>query len=360
MNANGQLIETLNHSELFQRYEQAFPEATGMPVALRPVQTWQLVFRGKSKENAFCALMAQKNGTCAVCLKFQEQLSLDATDEPVTSTCDYGLCETAVPVKLGLQTIGFLQTGQVLRQKPTDASFQRAVDQARKHGVDIGNEQAKRAYFATPVASPRKLDSVRNLLITFADHLAMKGNQILLQTENAESPIIAKAKQYIREHYTEDLSLAHVASIVHTGSFYFCKLFRKCTAIPFTEFVSRIRVEKAKNLLLNPNLRISEIAFSVGFQSITHFNRMFQRIVRQSPRNYRENLRYRPESKWLAPQPSPLSLKSHRKTLTLVAAIRNPSSSVIMGVLGPAYSAPPADPLDVEAFRASPASGSFD
>ena len=58
----------------------------------------------------------------------------------------------------------------------------------------------------------------------------------------------------------------------------------------FTEFVSRTRIEKAKNFLLNENLRISEIAFAVGFQSLTHFNRVFKKIVGQSPTSYRDQL----------------------------------------------------------------------
>jgi AraC-like DNA-binding protein len=55
----------------------------------------------------------------------------------------------------------------------------------------------------------------------------------------------------------------------------------------FTEYVARVRTEKAKNLLLNPNLRISEIAFEVGFQSLTHFNRVFKKVAGHSPTQYR-------------------------------------------------------------------------
>jgi AraC-like DNA-binding protein len=51
-----------------------------------------------------------------------------------------------------------------------------------------------------------------------------------------------------------------------------------------------VRIEKAKNLLLNPNLRISEIAYEVGFQSLTHFNRVFRKITGQSPTDYRDKL----------------------------------------------------------------------
>jgi AraC-like DNA-binding protein len=115
-------------------------------------------------------------------------------------------------------------------------------------------------------------------------------NQILVRQENAEPPVITKAKKFIEEHQTEEMSLTDVAKAVNTSSFYFCKIFRKFTGINFTDYVARLRIERAKNLLLNPNLRISEIAFEVGFQSLTHFNRVFKRILGQSPTDYRQQL----------------------------------------------------------------------
>jgi AraC-like DNA-binding protein len=209
---------------------------------------------------------------------------------PATVNCAYGLCESAVPVKLGTQTIGFLQTGQVMRQKPATAGFDRAVAKAKTLGVKFDNAKAKDAYFATPVVSQKKPDSVSSLLSFFADHLSMRSNQIAVQTANAEPTVIIRAKQFIRDHHTERLSLGQVAAAVHTSIFYLCKLFKKATGITFTEIVSRTRVEKAKNLLLNPNLRVSEIAYEVGFQSLTHFNRIFKRMVGESPTLYRARL----------------------------------------------------------------------
>jgi len=290
MNTNENLIVTLANSRLYQDYERAYSEATGLPITLRAVETWQLPLHGKRKENPFCAFIATKSRACAACLQMQEKLCRDASQEPATITCAYGLCETAVPVKLGQQTIGFLQTGQVMRQKPTTASFKRAVEQGERLGVDLDDGNAHEAYFHTPVVSQKKLDAVSGLLSIFADHLSMKSNQIAVQQENAEPPMIARAKQFIEEHHAEALSLGQVAQAVHTSVFYFCKLFKKATGINFTEFVSRTRIEKAKNLLLNPNLRVSEIAYEVGFQSLTHFNRVFKRIVRESPTEYRNHL----------------------------------------------------------------------
>jgi AraC-like DNA-binding protein len=52
-----------------------------------------------------------------------------------------------------------------------------------------------------------------------------------------------------------------------------------------------VRIEKARTLLLNPNLRISEIAYEVGFQSLTHFNRVFKKLLGQSPTEFRTHLK---------------------------------------------------------------------
>ena len=290
MNGNETLIETLANSKVYQDYERAYSEATGMPVSLRPVETWQLPLHGKRRENPFCALIGGSSRSCSACLQTQEKLCQKAHDQAEKITCDYGLCEAAVPVRLGNETIGYLQTGQVMLHKPTETQFKRVIVQLAEQGIDGDNDKVRDAYMNTPVVTAKKFNSVTHLLSTFADHLAATGNQIALQRSSAEPPAITKARQYIEENHAEDISLGQVASAVHTSTFYFCKLFKRSTGVNFTEYVSRIRTEKAKNLLLNHNLRISEIAYAVGFQSLTHFNRIFKKVTGQSPSEYRAQL----------------------------------------------------------------------
>jgi YesN/AraC family two-component response regulator len=195
-----------------------------------------------------------------------------------------------VPVRTGDRLVGFLQTGQIFRKKPTEAQYRRSVRLMAEWGMETEGDQLKRAYFGTRVLSPRQHDGAVKLLSIFAQHISMVSNQILIQRENAEPPVITRARQYIHENQTEDLSLGQVARSVNTSVFYFCKMFKKSTGLNFTDYMSRIRVEKAKNLLLNRNLRISEIAYEVGFQSLTHFNRVFKKILGQSPSDYRGQL----------------------------------------------------------------------
>lgn len=290
MNANKNLTEVLASSKVYLDYERAFSETTGLPVTLRPVESWQLPHHGKRNENAFCSMVAQKSRACAACLQVQQQLAEGATVEPQTVVCHFGLCDTAVPVRLGEQLIGFLQTGQVFRRKPTNAQFERTAKLAEEWGVPVDRTELKKAYFDTRVLTPKQHESMIKLLSIFAQHLSMISNQIVVQQQNAEPPVIIKAKQFIQEHQTDDLSLGDVAKAVNTSTFYFCKMFKKYTGLNFTNYLSRLRIEKAKNLLLNPNLRVSEIAYEVGFQSLTHFNRVFKKIIGQSPTEYRSQL----------------------------------------------------------------------
>lgn len=290
MNNQKQLVEALLSSPIYLDYERAFSEATGLPVALRAVESWQLPHHGRRRENGFCALVAEKSRACANCLQVQQRLSDRARSQAFTTTCAFGLSDTAVPVRMGDQVIAFLQTGQVFRRRPTEAQVERTLRLARRWGLSVDRGELRRAYLGGRVLRGRQHDHVVKLLGIFAQHLSLISNQIILQHQNAEPPVITRAKDYIAAHQTEDLSLAQVARAVNTSTFYFCKMFKRVTGLNFTDYVSRVRIEKAKNLLLNRNLRVSEIAYEVGFQSLTHFNRVFKKILGLSPTQYRANL----------------------------------------------------------------------
>ena len=108
---NRALIKAISDLKVFQEYERAFNALTGLPVSLQPVETWQLPHHGKRNENPFCALVSQNSHACAACLQAWEQLCEKAANEPKTITCQAGLLDTAVPVRLGDRLIGYLQTG---------------------------------------------------------------------------------------------------------------------------------------------------------------------------------------------------------------------------------------------------------
>lgn len=287
---NNRLVERLASSELFREFQRTFEDATGLPLTLRAVESWHLAHSGSRRQNSFCALMSRANRSCSACLQVQQRVCDGVNGVPCTLSCSFGISETAVGVKIGQDIIAYLQTGQVFFKPPTADQTSRALKQVGGWELNLNREEVARRYCETPVVRREEYQARVRLLQFFADQLGALANQIVLQQRDVEPPQIARARQLIEEHYQDDLSLATVARQVGMSAFYFCKKFKQTTGMNFTHYVSRVRVEKAKNLLLNLNYRVSEIAFEVGFQSLTHFNRIFKSIGGCSPTEFRQHL----------------------------------------------------------------------
>ena len=288
MSRTANIVERIARSEIYQDYERAFSEATQLPLALRPVEVWRFALEGKRYENPFCAMLAKCNRTCAACLETQKKMDDLPGTGARTVTCFAGLCDSAVPLQAGEKLIGFLQTGQVALRKPNATQFCKITKQLVDWGVAVDLTKLEDAYFHSRFLAPQQYAAILKLLETFAKHLSLLANQIVVRAEESESPLVRRARAYILANQADPIDLAKVAHAMHVSTFYFCKIFKKATGLTFTQYLSRVRVEKAKKLLLNPHLRISEIAYNVGFQSLTHFNRVFRQVVGQSPTEYRE------------------------------------------------------------------------
>ncbi len=289
-NANRELVEKLRRSKLFREYERVFSEATGLPLALRPLEYWQLAHHGKRHENPFCALLAENPKSLALCLQAHEDMVRHTGDLPSTVICPFGLTETAVPLKLGGKTIGYLRVGQVLRRSPSRADTMKVERTLTRIGAPF-TAPIRRAWDKNPVLPPERYGAIVRLLTFFAEQLSALSNQLLVERQNQEPPLVARARQYIAAHQTGQISLAEVAAAAGASVFHFSKVFHKCTGLTFTDYVARLRAERARTKLLNPNARISEVAYDVGFQSLTQFNRTFRRVFGQSPSQFRAKLR---------------------------------------------------------------------
>lgn len=284
------LVEQLKRSQIYRDYERAFRETTGMPFNLRAIEAFDLPHHGDPKENPFCALMAGSNHSCAACLQLQKQVEEEARLEPKTLKCFAGLCDSAVPVRVGENLVAFLQTGQVLLHQPSRREFKKATRELINYGAATDLKQLEEAYFQSRVLKKTQYEAALRLLTVFAQHLAALSNQLMVSAEQVESPLVSRAKLFITEHQDEEISLRQVAAAVNTSAFYFCKMFKQATGLTFTDYLARTRTEKVKNLLLNPHKRISEVAYETGFQSLSQFNRVFRRVTGQSPTVWRAKL----------------------------------------------------------------------
>ena len=102
----------------------------------------------------------------AVCLQAHEDMIHHTGDLPHTVTCPFGLTETAVPIKLGQQTIGYLRIGQVLRHMPAKSDTTKVSRELERRGVRFTGE-IRKAWKKNPLIPPEKYNSIVRLLAFF-------------------------------------------------------------------------------------------------------------------------------------------------------------------------------------------------
>jgi AraC-like DNA-binding protein len=245
-------VQNLSDSELFQHYHHAFHTLTGLPLGLE-----------------FIAEGAEFS-------------------EPQTTTGVAGVVETLVPVKIGKSHLAALRTGGV-RLQPATADHFAPVAKALLDGDHSAAEirGAKVHFEHVPIMDPVRYEAAIAILTSFSLQLGESAHRLLFAHATHEPEPVRNAKNFIHRHLGEQMSLEAVAAAVNVSPFHFCKLFKRSTGLTFTDFVNRARVEKAKRMLLRPAARITEIAYDVGFQSLSHFNRSFRRIADESPSEFR-------------------------------------------------------------------------
>lgn len=98
---------------------------------------------------------------------------------------------------------------------------------------------------------------------------------------------IAKTTGYILEHLDQKLTVDDMASFTHLVPQSFCRWFKNATGNTFVSYLNKARIERACQLLMNTHISVSDVCFSVGFDSLSHFNRTFLKLKKMSPRAFR-------------------------------------------------------------------------
>jgi len=285
------VLEKIRRSSAFRSYQDAFEKATTLPLVLRHKESWGLPLIERPCAHPFCRALAADGRSCRKCLELQQELCARRPTGPLSLTCFAGITESVVPVNYGGAVVGYLQTGLV-RISPADGKNLRSLKgQLAASGAPPLDASAEQAWRAVPVLPTEHYHAMIALLEHFAAQLEALSNHIVIEEEHAEAPLAHRARQYIEATFTEDLSLSRIAFHLHISTFHLCKVFKKAAGVTVREYLARVRVKQAMEELLNPHLRISEVAFAVGFRSLSQFNRDFKQIAGRSPTAYRRRLR---------------------------------------------------------------------
>ena len=284
------LFERLSQSDRFKIYQDAFRSTTGLPLRMVSADPdhWSLDDQ-KINRSPFCEALNACDSECGACKETNRRLMKEAEmGNSASCSCFAGLQATAVPVKMGASVIGFLKTGQVFTKVPSEAQFDAILGAlGRKSLNEASIKQLKKSYLETRAVEPHRYESMITLLQTFAEQLSQHVESLAIIEEGSEPSAIARARRFIHANVDQALPLGQVAREAGLSESHFCRLFKESTGLTLTDYVNRCRIDWAKRELLRPEVRISEIAFHVGYQSLSQFNRSFARIAGVSPTQFR-------------------------------------------------------------------------
>lgn len=119
--------------------------------------------------------------------------------------------------------------------------------------------------------------------------LCEKKLELCWQIQNNQSKLIVeKAIEFFKKEYAENISLEDVCKHLHISTFYFSRIFKKHTGISPYSYITKIRINHSKELLIRTDLSVGDIAFQVGFENVNTFIRSFKLFTETTPLKYRK------------------------------------------------------------------------
>ena len=162
----------------------------------------------------------------------------------------------------------------------------RAETQGFKDGALNYSFDLRKDYLSDVLA----LEDPEKLRLWFLEKMASVSRSIANKKQDQSQSVVSRAKAYIQEHYMDEISLDEVSREVNISPYYFSKLFKEEAGENFIDYLTRIRIEKAKQLLAGRSLSISEISTKVGYRDSNYFSRIFKKQTDKTPREYREEM----------------------------------------------------------------------
>ena len=201
-------------------------------------------------------------------------------------TCHAGFTEIVVPLfddggnYLGCMTAGQFHLAGTPR--PNDAKFAELAS-----GTGLDADTLRRNSGATVTLTREQVSGIIGYLKLMGELISGTYSNLMFMEQVNSPDRISLVQEYIHENYMQPLSVGSVARKFYFSPNYFSRVFRRVMGTGFNSYVNCYRVEKAREMLWETELSVSEIALLCGFGSISQFNRVFREVVRQTPREFR-------------------------------------------------------------------------
>ncbi len=283
------LAERLLKSPRAAAFIRDFSAASGLPLRFSTPLGVELEVANSVPEPLVCRWMKSDPARATLCARSAQEGMLQASmGKACDWQCSVGLREAAVPLKMGGEIFGFLVIGQVACRPLDLLAINRWRHALERIGQKVTIQELESMAQSVQVMPEERFRAVVRLLEWAAVQFISQVEESIAEPVENFSPPIRKAVRFIQTHFEEPLTLGQVAKEVGMSREHFCTQFHRGTGLRFVEYLTRIRIDRAKELLRTTDASVLEVSLACGFQTISHFNRRFQTLVGKSPTAFRK------------------------------------------------------------------------
>lgn len=282
------IYKELLGTDLFSIYRTAFEKVTGQTLALIHPDILSTPAEESARcKNDFCSMMLDTDVCENRCTEHTLDLSKRIDQQAFTASCEANVTTTLIPINTKVGIVAYIRSGQVrTNEKQIDPDFFLKISEAMPPHV---SRDVVMLFDKARVYTKDEYKSQLTLLGAFALQLSDLANNLIIKPTPGAGSIVDVTKQYIHDKLSEKISLDTLAENAKVTNSYLCKQFKKATGLTVIEYINRHRIELAKELLTSREVKIIEIAYETGFQSLSQFNRSFHRYTGQSPTEFKSS-----------------------------------------------------------------------
>lgn len=214
---------------------------------------------------------------------------ITGTKKPHLYDC-HGLMQSIVPIIINEEVIGAILTCPI-RTKDSPEHLPAGIVKDRHAQAEL-----EKLYRDLPSLTKEQIRASSELLFALINYIYKNEFDFLVISDSdrqysRNQEAVIKAVKYIKKNYHDkEISLQKVAAEVALSHYYFSHIFKDELKITFIDYLTKARMEAAAKLLKNRNLNVNQIAYAVGYQDPNYFSKVFKRVIKTSPVDYRQNI----------------------------------------------------------------------
>ncbi len=256
-----------------------FFSATGINLSILDSNFTRLQYTDKASANNYCKYIHSNSHMASKCLICDYALLKECKEkkQPVSHICHAGLLDIAIPIMHNQSILGYIMLGQL----KVDANFKNIKQKLSSDGLDV--DKLEVLYSNLPIKKEEFIKSIINLATILAKHLLLDN---IVKPKNLST--LDTLVEFINENIHSPLSVEYIAQQNFVSVSLIYKLFYKNFNTSVKDYINKRRCELALSLLMFSDKSLNDVAFEVGFSSLSYFSKVFKKLYGVSPLKYRQ------------------------------------------------------------------------